>query len=266
MNLIAKLPRLAAYIYRHSFHGGDYIQPDNTLDWAGNFAHMLGKDSTDFKNLMRLYMVIHADHEGGNASAHTTHLVGSTLSDVYISFASGMNALAGPLHGLANQEVVKWIVKMIDIIGTSKPSNSQVEEYIHSTISAGQVIPGYGHAVLRRPDPRYMAFREFAEEHIKDDDMVNIVGQLFELVPPILKGLGKVKNPWPNIDGSSGAVLMHYGVTEYSYFTVLFGVSRALGVLASLCWARALGMPLERPKSVNLSWVKSFISENETIS
>jgi citrate synthase len=266
MNLIAKLPRLAAYIYRHSFHGGDYIQPDNTLDWAGNFAHMLGKDSTDFKNLMRLYMVIHADHEGGNASAHTTHLVGSTLSDVYISFASGMNALAGPLHGLANQEVVKWIVKMIDIIGTSKPSNKQVEEYIHSTISAGQVIPGYGHAVLRRPDPRYMAFREFAEEHIKDDDMVNIVGQLYELVPPILKGLGKVKNPWPNIDGSSGAVLMHYGVTEYSYFTVLFGVSRALGVLASLCWARALGMPLERPKSVNLSWVKSFISENETIS
>ena len=76
MNLIAKLPRVAAYIYRRTFHGGDHIEPDTSLDWAGNFAHMLGIKDADFLSLMRLYLTIHADHEGGNASAHSVHLTG----------------------------------------------------------------------------------------------------------------------------------------------------------------------------------------------
>lgn len=263
MNLISRLPRVAAYIYRRTYHNGSHIAPDTKLDWAGNFAHMLGIKNEDFKSLMRLYLTIHADHEGGNASAHTTHLVGSTLSDPYYSLAGGMNALAGPLHGLANQEVIKWIFKMVDVLGTRKPSQEQVADYIQSTLNAGQVIPGYGHAVLRKPDPRFIAQKEFAEEYIKDDEIVNIVWMLFEIVPEILKGLGKVKNPWPNVDAHSGALLVHYGLTEYSFYTVLFGVSRALGVLAAQCWARALGFPLERPKSVTSQWVKSFLAEQE---
>ena len=101
MNLIARLPRIAAYIYRRTYHNSKHIASDPSLDWSGNFAHMLGIEGKDFKSLMRLYLTIHADHEGGNASAHTVHLVGSTLSDPYLSFAAGMNALAGPLHGLA---------------------------------------------------------------------------------------------------------------------------------------------------------------------
>ena len=258
MNLIASLPRLAAYIYRRTYFNGDHIAPDDRLDWAGNFAHMLGaSDNPKFKSLMRLYMTIHADHEGGNASAHTTHLVGSTLSDPYLSFAAGMQALAGPLHGLANQEVIKWIVGMIEQLGTNTPTDEELRKYINDTLAAGQVIPGYGHAVLRRPDPRFIALKRFAEENIDDDPTVNIVWKLFEIVPPVLQGLGKVKNPWPNVDAHSGSVLVHYGLKEYQFYTVLFGVSRALGVLASLCWSRALGMPLERPKSVTYDWVKS---------
>ena len=97
MNLIARLPRVAAYIYRRSYHNGEHIAPDENLDWSGNFAQMLGIPGDDFKSLMRLYLTVHADHEGGNASAHATHLVGSTLSDAYMSFAGGMAALAGPL-------------------------------------------------------------------------------------------------------------------------------------------------------------------------
>lgn len=262
MNLIARLPRIAAYIYRRTYKGGEHIAPDILQDWAGNFAHMLGIEEADFKSLMRLYLTIHADHEGGNASAHTTHLVGSTLSDPYYSFTAGMTALAGPLHGLANQEVIKWIFKMVDALGTSKPSDEQVADYVRKTLAAGQVIPGYGHAVLRRPDPRFVAQKVFSEEYIKDNDIVNIVWQLFEIVPDILKGLGKVKNPWPNVDAHSGAILVHYGLTEYQFYTVLFGVSRALGVLAAQCWARALGFPLERPKSMTTDWVKNFIAEN----
>lgn len=259
MNLIARLPRIAAYIYRRTYHEGDHIAPDLTLDWAANFAHMLGFKNATFTDLMRLYLTIHADHEGGNASAHTAFLINSTLADPYLAFAGAMGSLAGPLHGLANQEVIKFIFKMVDALGTRNPSKEQVAKYVESTLASGQVIPGYGHAVLRQPDPRFTAQKVFAEEHLADDEIVQIVWKLFDVVPPILKGLGKVKNPWPNVDAHSGALLVHYGLDQYSYYTVLFGVSRALGVVAALCWARALGGPLERPKSVTTEWVKEFI-------
>ena len=267
MNLIAKLPRIAAYIYRRTYHNGDHIQADISTDWASNFAHMLGVKNKDFTSLMRLYLTIHADHEGGNASAHATHLVGSTLSDAYYSFSGGMNALAGPLHGLANQEVIKWVFKMMDTLGTRTPTKKQIADYVDSTIASGQVIPGYGHAVLRQPDPRFIAQREFAKEYIKKSDVVEVVWKCFDVIPEILKSLGKVKNPWPNVDAHSGAILVHYGVTEYSFYTVLFGVSRALGVLSALCWSRAMGFPLERPKSVTTKWVKEHLeAQKEDVS
>lgn len=262
MNLIAKLPRIAAYIYRRSFHNGDHIAPSTDLDWAGNYAHMLGIKGEDFKSLMRLYLTIHADHEGGNASAHTVHLVNSTLSDMYYSFSAGMDALAGPLHGLANQEVIKFIFELIEDIGTSKPTKEQLATFVQKTLDEGKVIPGYGHAVLREPDPRFIAQKVFAEQYIKNSDHVQIVWDLFEVIPPILEGLGKVANPWPNVDAHSGAILVHYGLTEYQYYTVLFGVSRALGVLAATCWSRALGFSLERPKSVTSEWLKTFVKND----
>ena len=259
MTLIARLPYLAAHIYRKLFKKGQYIDPDKRLDWASNFAHMLGYKSADFQDLMRMYLTIHADHEGGNASAHTVHLVGSTLSNPYLALAAGMNALAGPLHGRANQEVIEWIFNMVGYLGTDTPTEAQVKSFVEKTIESGRVIPGYGHAVLRRPDPRFTAQQKFAKAYIKDDNIVNIVQQLFNVVPDVLKGLGKVKNPWPNVDAHSGAILVHYGLKEYSYYTVLFGVSRALGVLAAGTWSRALGMPLERPKSLTTDWVKENI-------
>jgi len=259
MNLVASLPLLAAYIYNRKYNNGKQIDPDPNLDWGANFAHMLGNDSKGFMELMRIYLTIHSDHEGGNASAHTTHLVNSTLSDVYFSLSAGINALAGPLHGLANQEVIKWVFEMIEQLGTDTPTDDQIKQYIQDTLNSGRVIPGYGHAVLRRPDPRFVAQKRFAERNITDSKLVNIIWQLYEQVPPILQSLGKVKNPWPNVDAHSGALLVHYGFNDYEYYTVLFGVSRALGVLAASTWSRALGLALERPKSVTTDWVKEFI-------
>lgn len=258
MNLIAKLPTLAAYIYRRTFKNNRHIEADPRLDWSGNFAHQLGFEGHDFRSFLRLYLTIHSDHEGGNASAHTTHLVGSTLADPYLSLAAGMNALAGPLHGLANQEVIKWVYDLIDDLGTRQPTIDHIKEYIHSTLQAGKVIPGYGHAVLRKPDPRFIAQMEFAKKYIKKSDIINIVWTLYEVVPQILASLGKVKNPWPNVDAHSGAILVHYGLTEQNFYTVLFGVSRALGVLAAQTWSRALSLPLERPKSLNLNSLKQL--------
>lgn len=265
MNLIARLPRLAAYIFRRLYHQGEQVLPDISLDWGGNFAHMLGFEDEGFREYMRLFLTIHADHEGGNGSAHTTHLVGSMLSDPYLSLSAGMNALSGPLHGLANQEVLRWILKMVDTLGTSKPSREQIADYVKSTLASGQVIPGYGHAVLRKPDPRFIAQRQFAEANTPDSDLVQIVWKIFDVVPPILSSLGKVKNPWPNVDAHSGSILLHYGLKEYNYYTVIFGVSRALGVLAAQCWSRALGMPLERPKSVTTAWVKEYLAKEHGV-
>ncbi len=259
MALISRLPRIAAYIYRRKYKNGDHIQPDGLLDWSGNFAHMMGYDSEEFKELMRLYMTIHADHEGGNVSAHATHLVGSALSDPYLSFAAGMNGLAGPLHGLANQEVIKWIYEMQDKLDTDLPAKEQIAQYVQDTLKAGKVVPGYGHAVLRKTDPRYIAQMEFGKKHMPEDKLCRTIWNIYEVVPPILQSLGKIKNPWPNVDAHSGALLVHYGMVEYEFYTVLFGVSRALGVLASLCWDRALGFPLERPKSVTTESVKSWL-------
>ena len=265
MDLIARLPRIAAYVYRRKYKNNEHIQPNGLLDWSGNFAHMLGYEDEGFKELMRLYMTIHADHEGGNVSAHTTHLVGSALSDPYLSFAAGMNGLAGPLHGLANQEVIKWIFEMQEELKTDSPTKEQIAEYVKKTLSEGKVVPGYGHAVLRKTDPRFEAQMEFGKKHMPDDKLVQTVWNIYETVPPILQSLGKIKNPWPNVDAHSGALLVHFGMKEYEYYTVLFAVSRALGVLASLCWDRALGFPLERPKSVTTDLVKLWLEGKDNI-
>lgn len=265
MDLIARLPRIAAYIYRRKYKGGEHIQPNGLLDWSGNFAHMMGYNDEGFHELMRLYMTIHADHEGGNVSAHTTHLVGSALSDPYLSFAAGMNGLAGPLHGLANQEVIKWIFELREQIGSDSPSKEQIAEYVKKTLSEGKVVPGYGHAVLRKTDPRFTAQMEFGKKHMADDTLVQTVWTVYETVPEILGDISKIKNPWPNVDAHSGALLVHYGMVEYEFYTVLFGVSRSLGVLASLCWDRALGFPLERPKSITTDLVKKWLDGKDEI-
>lgn len=256
MNLIARLPRVAAYIYRRMYHNGEHIEPDSRLDWSGNFAHMLGFDNEEFRELMRLYMTIHADHEGGNVSAHATHLVGSALSDAYLSFAAGMNGLAGPLHGLANQEVLRWLLAMKDELGGGLPSKEQIANYVKKTLNEGKVVPGFGHAVLRKTDPRYTAQREFGLKHMPHDDMFVLVSRVYEVVPEILQATGKVKNPWPNVDAHSGALLVHYGLTQYDFYTVMFGVSRALGVLTNLIWDRAMGAPIERPGSTTTELLK----------
>ncbi|HSF46404.1 MAG TPA: citrate (Si)-synthase, eukaryotic [Chitinophagaceae bacterium] len=265
LDLLARLPRIAAYIYRRKYKEGEHIQPNGLLDWAGNFAHMMGYEDESFWELMRLYMTIHADHEGGNVSAHATHLVGSALSDPFLSFAAGMNGLAGPLHGLANQEVIKWIFEMQEQLQVESPTKEQIAEYVKKTLSEGKVVPGYGHAVLRKTDPRFTAQMEFGKKHMPDSPLVNIVWNIYDVVPPILQSLGKVKNPWPNVDAHSGALLVHYGMVEYEFYTVLFGVSRALGVLASLCWDRVLGLPLERPKSVTTESVKLWLQGKDEI-
>jgi len=259
MDLIAKLPVVAATIYNNLFREGAVpCPPDPSKDWSQNFAEMIGYSDPQFIELMRLYLTIHSDHEGGNVSAHATHLVGSALSDPYLSFCAGMCGLAGPLHGLANQEVLVFLEGMVKEVGLD-PTDDQMKDAIWGVLKSGRVVPGYGHAVLRKTDPRYTCQREFALKHLPDDKLFKIVSQLYMLVPPILLETGKVKNPWPNVDAHSGVLLQHFGMKEMNYYTVLFGISRALGVTSSLVWDRALGLPLERPKSMSTPGLKKLV-------
>jgi len=257
MNLLAKLPEIAAYIYRMKYKADTPIPSNPDLDFGANFAHMMGIDHP-YDEISRLYFILHSDHESGNVSAHTTHLVASALSDAYYSLSAGLDGLAGPLHGLANQEVLRWIQGVMKKMGDKIPSKEELKQFVWDTLNSGQVIPGYGHAVLRQTDPRYTAQREFALKHLPDDPIFKMVSLLYEVVPPILKEHGKAKNPWPNVDAHSGVIQWHYGVREYDFYTVMFGVGRAIGVLSNIVWDRAVGQAIERPKSLTTDMLEEI--------
>ncbi|KAF2434886.1 citrate synthase-like protein [Tothia fuscella] len=261
ISLLAKLPTIAAKIYQNAYRGGGALPAEVDLDqdWSYNFAAMLGKGgkkNEGFQDLLRLYLALHGDHEGGNVSAHATHLVGSALSDAFLSYSAGLQGLAGPLHGLAAQEVLRWILQMQESIGT-KYSDKDVKDYLWNTLKSGRVVPGYGHAVLRKPDPRFDALMDFAaaRPEIAADPVFQLVKKNSEIAPGVLTEHGKTKNPFPNVDSSSGVLFHHYGFKETLYYTATFGVSRGLGPLAQLIWDRALGLPIERPKSINLQGI-----------
>ncbi len=272
LQLLAKLPGIAAAVYRIRYGKGDLIPWTPGLDWGANFANMLGLPDPDgtFADLMRMYLHFHSDHEGGNVSANTCHTVGSALSDAYYAVSAGLNGLAGPLHGLANQECLNWVLETMDKFG-GVPSRDQIREYAFETLEAGKVIPGYGHAVLRVTDPRFAGFLEFGRQHFPEDPVFKVVSEVFEVVPKVLgefsekrvaAGKAPIANCWPNVDAGSGSLLNHYGLNEFQYYTVLFSVSRAMGMCSQLIWNRAVGTAITRPKSVGTKFIKNFIEKN----
>jgi citrate synthase len=261
LDIVAKLPEIAAGVYRMRFGKGPRIPFDPSLDWSGNYVKMLGLSDPGgkFTECMRLYLVLHSDHESGNVSAHTTFCVNSALSDLYYSLSAGLNGLAGPLHGLANQECLGWVLETKKKFG-GVPTEKQLHDFAWETLNSGKVVPGYGHAVLRITDPRFSAFLAWGKKNIPEDETFQLVARVFDVVPEVLKQVQKIKDPWPNVDAGSGALLYHFGLTEFPYYTVLFSVSRALGVCAQAVVARAMGWPIERPKSVTTKWLKGKAS------
>ncbi|OQY35860.1 MAG: type I citrate synthase [Anaerolineaceae bacterium 4572_5.1] len=257
MMLTSKLGVIAAFIYQLKYRDKAEPKYDPDLDFGANFARMMGIEDKEYEDMARLYFILHSDHESGNVSAHTMHLVGSSLSDIFYSFSAAMNGLAGPLHGLANQNCLAFVMG-IQKKFNGVPTKEQLTEYAWETLNSGRVIPGYGHAVLRVPDPRYTAQFKYAKAHFPDDELFQIVQLMDEVIPAVLKEQGKAKNPWPNVDSVSGSLQYHYGITEFDFYTVLFGVGRALGVTANYVWARALGQPIERPKSLTTKMLEDI--------
>jgi citrate synthase len=262
-DIVARIPVIAAFIYNLKYRDDKQIAIDPNLDMGANFAHMIGQDNKEYQDVARMYFIIHSDHESGNVSAHTTHLVHSALSDPYYAYAAGLNGLAGPLHGLANQEVLGWIMEFQKKLGGAEPTKENVTKALWDTLNAGQVVPGYGHAVLRKTDPRYSTQREFClnTPGLKDDPLFKLVAMIFETAPGVLTEHGKTKNPWPNVDAQSGVIQWYYGVREWDFYTVLFGIGRALGCMANITWDRGLGYAIERPKSVTTAMLEKWAAD-----
>ncbi len=261
-DIVARIPIIAAFIYNLKYRGDKQNPIDPTADAGANFARMIGQTKT-YEDVARMYFILHSDHESGNVSAHTTHLVHSALSDPYYAYSAGLNGLAGPLHGLANQEVLSWIIEFQKKLAGAEPTKENVTKALWDTLNAGQVVPGYGHAVLRKTDPRYAAQREFclATPGLKDDPLFKLVSMIYETAPGVLTEHGKTKNPWPNVDAQSGVIQWYYGLKEWDFYTVLFGVGRALGCMANITWDRGLGYALERPKSVTTTMLEKWAAE-----
>ncbi|PRP88624.1 2-methylcitrate synthase [Planoprotostelium fungivorum] len=262
ISLLAKIPTIAAKLYNRSKGVSKVYKADESKDVTWNFAENIGfGDKLPFVEMMRLYLALHADHEGGNVSAHSTHLVGSALSDPFLSYSAGLLGLAGPLHGLAAQDVLRFILQMHQWLPKNY-TEKDVEQYLWNWLKDGRVVPGYGHAVLRKPDPRFTALHEFSSksDSISKDPHWKLVDIVSRVAPQVLKEHGKTKNPFPNVDSQSGVLLHHYGMKETEFYTVIFGISRAYGVLPQLVWDRALGMPIERPKSLSLNAIEKMMS------
>jgi citrate synthase len=255
-DLVARIAIIAAFIYNLKYRNDKQIAIDPKLDMGANFAHMIGQ-CEDYKDVARMYFILHSDHESGNVSAHTTHLVHSALSDPYYAYSAGLN-------GLANQEVLDWTIKFQEkYCKDQEPTEELVKKALWDTLNSGQVVPGYGHAVLRKTDPRYMSQREFCLKTagLKDDPLFKLVSMIFQVAPGVLMEHGKAKNPWPNVDAQSGVIQWYYGLKEWDFYTVLFGVGRALGCMANITWDRGLGYAIERPKSVTTAMLEKWAAE-----
>jgi len=271
LNLISKTFSIAEEIFCMKSNNTPKIDM-KSYDLTSKFIDSLSLPSISDAKLhqkiidyFRLFFVIHSDHEGGNVSAHACTLIGSAHSDPFLSFAAGLSGLAGPLHGRANQEVLEFIDRLLE--AHPNPSDHDIKDFIESTINSGKVVPGYGHAVLRVADPRCLAQLKFAEANLnmkesKKASALTVAKKMIRIAPGVLSQFEKIKNPQPNVDAISGSCLRELGFKDQSLYTVLFGVSRAIGCMANYVTNHIIGYPLERPKSLTINEIMKSVSKN----
>lgn len=258
MSITAKLPRLASLVYAHKYN--KFLGTISTdQDLAGNFCSQLGFNQPELCEVFRLLYLLFADHDGGLVSSHTCHLVGSALSDAYLAISAGIAASGAPLHATAIVSKVDWLLTIQKELG-ELPAETALNDFIVKHVQAGQRIPGYGHAVLKTTDPRFMTLKLMAERYCPHDSLNRLVASCYRVVPHILMAKG-VKDPWPNVHAQSGALLYGLGFKQYEFFPVLISVFRTLGQLSSIVQSRALMLPIERPDSMDLHAIVEALND-----
>lgn len=231
LNLIARSSELVATIFRQRSGWGAPIESKPELGLVENFVHMMGvpgADADKLAALLRVFYVLHMDHGGGNLSTFVGKAVASGLADVYASNAAAMAGLYGPRHGRANQDCLDFVRS----VGTTDPD--AIEALVRNRLANGQLIFGFGHAVLRAEDPRATIQYALGETLCPDDELFRTAVNLRERAVKVLKENPKVSNPYPNVDAVSGTLLNATGLTDSDYYTVLFGFSRVAGIAAQI--------------------------------
>lgn len=255
LNAIAKIPSIVATVINHHAGWGETRPFKPQLGYMENFAQMLNVPSASLEDLtrvLRVFNVLHYDHGGGNLSAFTGKAVASGLADMYASLAAAMDALSGPRHGKANQDCLQFVKEMADELGP-KATPVQVEELLRKRLANHKLIFGFGHAVLRVEDPRATVLYGMAEEHYPDDPLVGMALLLRLVGPKVLSENPKIADPYPNVDAISGTLLSASGFPYPEYYTVLFGLSRCVGIARQIVYERTearggKGTPIVRPK------------------
>lgn len=256
MNVIAKIPEVVAVLI--NYHAGWGPTPDSNpkLGYMENFCQMLRvpgvKDKAVFQKVMSLFNVLHYDHGGGNLSTFVGKAVASSHEDIFGALAASMCALEGPLHGKANQVCLSFLKEIYQETG-DKVSGDQMEFLIRNRLAAGGLLYGFGHAVLRKEDTRATILCEIGEKYFPNDPLVRTGLLLRERAPKVLAENSKIQDPYPNVDLMSGAVLSAAGFPYPEYFTVLFGLSRVVGIARQIVYERCearngKGTPIIRPK------------------
>jgi len=254
LNVIAKLPHIAAAVINSHAGWGPTPPPRADLGYMENFLHMLKFPDERKPNLiqvMKMFDVLHFDHCGGNLSTFVGKAVASGLENMWGSLAASMTALAGPRHGRANQDCLEFVQEVLDTVGESAKA-SDVEKLIRKKLDNKELVFGFGHAVLRVEDPRATVFYRFAEKHFADHPLVKTALLLRAAGPTVLKENPKVSDPYPNIDAITGSLLMAAGFPYPEYYTVLFGLSRCVGIAIQIVYERleargGKGTPIIRP-------------------
>lgn len=254
LNVIAKLPHLVACLINHHAGWGETKKPDFSLGYMGAFAKIVNvpNKSSHLSQAFNFFNVLHYDHGGGNLSTFVAKAVASGLETMMGSLSAGMCGLAGPRHGSANQKVLEFVKKLHEQLGDN-PTERSVEEAVRHGLKQGDLLFGFGHAVLRVEDPRAVVMYDFVKQHFSDHPLVKIALLLREVGPKILKENPKIANPYPNVDAASGIMLVAAGFDFPEYFTALFGLSRCVGIAIQIvyerCFARGgKGLPIVRPK------------------
>ncbi len=255
LNLIAKLPHLTAAVINHHAGWGKTADPQRNLEYMENFAHMLRVPKVDYTQLTRafkLFNILHFDHGGGNLSAFVGKAVASGLEDMYGSIASAMCALAGPRHGKANQDCLEFVRFVLEAVG-EKATEADVETFIRKRLAENQLVFGFGHAVLRVEDPRATVQFNYVKEHYPNHPLVKIAQLLRTAGSKVLAENPKISDPHANVDAVSGTLLTAAGFPYPQYFTILFGLSRSVGIAMQIVYERVearegKGTPIVRPK------------------
>lgn len=255
LDIVAKIPQIAAAVINH--HAGwNSLQPSKPeLGYMENFTQMLNVPEGDKEKLthaFKLFNILHYDHGGGNLSAFVGKAVASGLEDLYGSLSAGLCALAGPRHGKANQDCLAFVQELVHELGPDATPD-QVENAIRTRLNKGDLVYGFGHAVLRVEDPRATLLYKVAQEKYPDNPLVKMALLLRVAGTKVLKENPKISNPYPNVDAISGVLLNAAGFPYPEYYTVLFGLSRVVGISRQIVYERdearnGKGTPIVRPK------------------